>query len=150
MVAIARRDPALLRLRARLFFGVAVVCSFCGAPRRANSLFEAASALLPGWLSPVRSLALLHARRRDVAASLAAFRRALDIDRAELEADGHALSVMATTFLRRAEAVERAGHVDIARGLVDEALSYDLRRAAAEVRMALSERRETHLAQERA
>ena len=55
---------------------------------------------------------------------------------------------MATTFLRRAEAVEREGRVDIARGLVDEALSYDLRRAGAEVRMALSERRKTHLAEE--
>jgi HEAT repeat protein len=150
MVAIARaRDPALLRLRARVYFGVAVVLALCGSRRRASSLFEAASALLPGWLAPVRSLALLHARRRDVAASLSAFRRALDIDRAELEADSHAVSVLATTFLRRAEAVERAGQVDIARGLIDEALSYDLRRASAEIRMALSERRETHLAQER-
>ncbi|HET8933756.1 MAG TPA: HEAT repeat domain-containing protein [Polyangiales bacterium] len=149
MVAIARtRDPALLRLRARVFYGVAVMCSLCGAARRANSFFEAASALLPGWLAPVRALALLHARRRDIAAALAAFRRALDIDREELEADAHAVSVMATTFLRRAEAVEREGRVDIARGLVDEALSYDLRRAGAEVRMALSERRQTHLAEE--
>jgi hypothetical protein len=45
--------------------------------------------------------------------------------------------------------VEREGGIDIARGLIDEALSYDLRRASAEVRMALSERRQTHLAQER-
>ena len=150
MVAIARaRDPALLRLRARVYFGVAVVLALCGSRRRASSLFEAASALLPGWLAPVRSLALLHARRKDVAAALSAFRRALDIDRAALEADVHAVSVMATTFLRRAEAVERAGQLDIARGLIEEALSYDLRRAGAEVRMALSERRETHLAQER-
>jgi HEAT repeat protein len=150
MVAMARaRDPALLRLRARVYFGVAVVLALCGSRRRASSLFEAASALLPGWLAPVRSLALLLARRRDVAASLSAFRRALDIDRAQLEADSHAVSVLATTFLRRAEAVERAGQVDIARGLIDEALSYDLRRASAEIRMALSERRETHLAQER-
>jgi HEAT repeat protein len=149
MVAIARaRDPALLRLRARVFYGVAVVMALCGSRRRSSSLFEAASALLPGWLAPVRSLALLHARRRDVAASLAAFRRALDIDRSQLEADSHAVSVMATTFLRRAETVEREGRTDIARGLIDEALSYDLRRAGAEVRMALSERRETHLAQE--
>jgi HEAT repeat protein len=150
MVAIARRDPALLRLRARVYYSVALVCSLCGAIRRANSLFEAASALLPGWLAPVRSLALLHARRKDMAASLAAFRRALDIDRAELEADAHAVSVMATTYLRRAESVAREGQVDIARGLVDEVLSYDLRRAGADVRLALSERRETHLAQESA
>lgn len=150
MIAIARaRDPALLRLRARLFYGAALLCSLVGATRRATSLHEAAAALRPDWLSPVRHLALLHARRRDVAAALAAFRRALDINRAELEADSHAVSVMATTFLRRAESVERDGRVDIARGLVDEALSYDLRRASAEVRLALSERRTTHLAQER-
>lgn len=150
MVAIARaRDPALLRLRARLFYGFAVLSALCGAARRANSLFEAASALLPGWLAPVRALALLHARRGDVAAALAAFRRALDIDREALEADASALSVMATTFLRRAEAVEREGRVDIARGLVDEALSYDLRLAGPEVRMALRERRHTHQTEER-
>lgn len=147
MVAIARaKDPALLRLRARVYYGLALVLALCGSRRRASSLFEAASALLPGWLAPVRSLALLHARSRDVAASLSAFRRALDIDRAELEADAHAVNVMATTFLRRAEAVERAGQIDIARGLIEEALSYDLRRAGAEIRMALSERRDTHLA----
>ena len=149
MVAIARtRDPALLRLRALLFYSLALFCLVFGARRRANSLFEAAAALRPGWLSPVRSLALLHARRRDVASALAAFRRALDIDRAALEADPHAISVLAMTFLRRAEAVEREGRLDIARSLVDEALSYDLRRASAQARLALSERREAHNARE--
>lgn len=150
MVAMARRDPALLRLRARAYFALAVMLAVCGSRRRASSLFEAAAALLPGWLAPVRSLALLHARRHDVAGALAAFRRALDIDHGALEADPRAVSAMATTFLRRAEAVEREGRSDIALGLIDEALSYDLRRAGAEVRLALSERRENHLAQERA
>jgi HEAT repeat protein len=150
MVALARaNDPALLRVRARIYYGLALLCSLCGAARRASSLFEAAAVLRPAWLAPVRSVALLHARRNDMAASLAAFRRALDIDRAQLEADSHAVSIMATTFLRRAEAVEREGRVDIAQGLVDEALSYDLRRAAAEVRLALNERRDSHSAQER-
>jgi tetratricopeptide (TPR) repeat protein len=149
MVAIARtRDPALLRLRALLYHGLAVFCLVFGASGRANSLFEAAAALRAGWLSPVRSLALLHARRRDVASSLAAFRRALDIDRAALEADPHAISVLAMTFLRRAEWMEREGRLDIARSLVDEALSYDLRRASAQARLALGERREAHSARE--
>jgi len=149
MVAIARtRDPALLRLRALLYHGLAVLCRMFGAARRANSLFEAAAALRPGWLAPVVSLALLHAARRDVAAALAAFRRALDIDRAALEADGHAISVLAMTFLRRAEAVEREGRLEIARSLVDEALSYDLRRASVQARLALSERRESHSARQ--
>lgn len=149
MVDMARtRDPALLRLRARLYHGLAVLCRMFGADRRASSLLEAAAALRPGWLSPVLSLALLHARRRDVGMALSAFRRALDIDRSALEADAHAISVLAVTFLRRAEAVEREGQRDIARSLVEEALSYDLRLASAQARLALGERREAHSATE--
>lgn len=145
MLASARTpDPALHRVRGVLFYGFGYLCLVCAAVRRAISSFEAAAALRPGWLAPVLALALLHARRRDVAAALSAFRRALDIDRAALEADEHAISVLAMTFLRRAQAVEREGRLLIARGLVEEALSYDLRRASAQVRLALSERREAH------
>jgi hypothetical protein len=52
--------------------------------------------------------------------------------------------MLAMTYLRRAEAVEREGRLLIARGLVEEALSYDLRRASAEARLALGERHEAH------
>jgi tetratricopeptide (TPR) repeat protein len=150
MVVSAReRDPALLRARSRLYFGLAYLCLLFGARRRGTALFEAAAALRPGWLAPVRALALLHARLRDVAAALSAFRRALDIDRAAVESDEHAISVLATTFLRRAEDVEREGRVVVARGLVEEALSYDLRRASAQARLALTERRAAHSARER-
>ncbi|MEY4575360.1 MAG: hypothetical protein RL701_63, partial [Pseudomonadota bacterium] len=146
IVSARARDPAWLRLRGLLYYGLSYVCLMFGAVRRATSLFEAAAALRPGWLAPVLAVALLHARRRDVAAALSAFRRALDIDRAALEADEHAISVLAMTFLRRAEAVEREGRVLIARGLVEEALSYDLRRASTQARLALSERRDAHAA----
>jgi len=140
------RDPALLRARGLLYYGLAYLCLMFAAVRRASVLFEAAAALRPGWLAPVLALAFLHARRRDVPAALSAFRRALDIDRAALEADERAINLLAMTFLRRAEAVEREGRVWIARGLVEEALSYDLRRASAQTRLALSERREAHTA----
>lgn len=137
-------DPALLRMRGLLYYSLGNLCLMFAAVRRAIRSFEAAATLRPGWLAPVLALALLHARRRDVAAALSAFRRALDIDRAALEADERAISVLAMTFLRRAQAVEREGRLLIARGLVEEALSYDLRRASAQVRLALSERREAH------
>jgi hypothetical protein len=150
MVARVRtRDPALLRIRARLFHSLAYLCLLVAMSRRAASLFEAAAALRPDWMPPVLALALLHVRNRNVAPALAAFRRALDIDRAELENDAHAISALAKTFLRRAEAMEREGRLDIARGLIEEALSYDLRQSNAEVRLALSERREAHRARER-
>jgi HEAT repeat protein len=146
---VRSQDPALLRARARLYHMFAHVCLLFAAARRAASLFEAAAALRSGWLAPVLALALLHVHRQAVAPALAAFRRALDIDRASLERDPNAISALAKTFLRRAEAMEREGRLDIARGLVEEALSYDLRRADPEVRLALGERREAHRARQR-
>jgi HEAT repeat protein len=146
---VRSQDPALLRVRARLYHVFAHACLLFAAARRAGALFEAAAALRSGWLPPVLSLALLHVRRNAVAPALAAFRRALDIDRAALERDPDAISALAKTFLRRAEAMEREGRLDIARGLVEEALSYDLRKADPEVRLALAERREAHRARQR-
>jgi tetratricopeptide (TPR) repeat protein len=150
MVARVRtRDPALVRARARLYHGFAFLWLLVGAVRRAAARFEAAAALRPGWMPPVLALALLHARLQDVAQALAAFRRALDIDRAELEADTAAITALAKAFLRRAEAMEREGRLDIARGLIEEVLSYDLRRVNAEIRLALGERRNAHRMRER-
>jgi tetratricopeptide (TPR) repeat protein len=150
MVARVRtRDPAMVRARARLYHGFAYLWLLVGAVRRAAARFEAAAALRPGWIPPVLALALLHARLHDIAQALAAFRRALDIDRAEIEADTAAITALAQAFLRRAEAMEREGRLDIARGLIEEVLSYDLRRASAEVRLALGERRNAHRMRER-
>ena len=150
MVARVRtRDPAWVRARARLYHGAAYVWLVLGAVRRAAARFEAAAVLRPGWMPPVLALAMLHARSQDVAQALAAFRRALDIDRAMVEVDAHAVTALAKAFLRRAEAMEREGRLDIARGLIEEALSYDLRRARAEIRLALTERRDAHRMRER-
>jgi HEAT repeat protein len=149
LARVRTRDPALVRARARLYNGFAYLWLLFGAVQRAVARFEAAAALRPGWLAPVLALALLYARLHQNASALSAFRRALDIDRAELEADSGAVTAMATTFLRRAEAMEREGRHDIARGLIEEALSYDLRRARPEVRLGLTERREAHRMRER-
>jgi tetratricopeptide (TPR) repeat protein len=100
-------------------------------------------------MAPVLALALLYARLGQIPQALAAFRRAVDIDRYELESDGHAITALAQTYLRRAEAMEREGRVDIARSLVEEVLGYDLRKAMPEVRFALQERLELQIARER-
>jgi tetratricopeptide (TPR) repeat protein len=149
LARVRTRDPAIVRARARLYNGFAYIWLLFGAVQRAVARFEAAAALRPGWLAPVLALALLYARLQQNASALSAFRRALDIDRAELEADSGAVTALATTFLRRAEAMEREGRLDIARGLIEEALSYDLRRARPEVRLGLTERREAHRMRER-
>lgn len=150
MVAHARaRDPATVRVRARLYHVFAYAWLVFGATLRAIARFEAAAALRPDWLAPVLALALLYARRGETPQALAAFRRAVDIDRYQLEGDGHAITALAQTFLRRAEAMEREGRLDIARSLIEEVLGYDLRKAAAEVRFALQERLELQIARER-
>jgi tetratricopeptide (TPR) repeat protein len=150
MVARARaRDPTLVRVRARLYHLFAYFWLVFGAPLRAIARFEAASALRPGWSAPLLALALLYSRRGQIPQALAAFRRAVDVDRDQIEGDGHAITTLAQTFLRRAEAMEQEGRLDIARSLVEEVLRYDLRRAAAEVRLALQERLELQVARER-
>lgn len=150
MVARARtRDPATVRVRARLYHLFAYLWLVCGATLRAIARFEAAAALRPEWNAPVLALALLYARNGQIPQALAAFRRAVDIDRSELESDGHAITALAQTFLRRAEAMEREGRLDIARSLVEEVLGYDLRKAVPEVRFALQERLELQAARER-
>lgn len=150
MVARARtRDPATVRVRARLYHVFAYLWLVCGATLRAIARFEAAAALRPEWNAPVLALALLYARAGQIPQALAAFRRAVDIDRYELESDGHAITALAQTFLRRAEAMEREGRLDIAHSLVEEVLGYDLRKAVPEVRFALQERLELQIARER-
>ena len=52
------------------------------------------------------------------------------------------IGVLARVFLRRAEEVEKGGRVDIARGLVEEVLTLDLRRVPSELRFELTRRQE--------
>jgi tetratricopeptide (TPR) repeat protein len=101
---------------------------------------ERATALRPGWAGPHLVMAMAHARRRQHAQALTAFRRALEIDPARVER--HPLAIRAATrcFLRRAEQVAGDGRVDVARGLVAEALGLDLRRVDRALRFELERR----------
>jgi hypothetical protein len=50
------------------------------------------------------------------------------------------MQLLAQSFLQRAEVVAGAGRADVARGLLEEALALDLRRAPSNLRYALSHR----------
>jgi HEAT repeat protein len=150
MASLARSsDPASVRARARLHLFVGRLCVALGMRSQAIARFEAAAALRAGWVVPVVSIAMLRSRHDETALSLAAFRRAIEIDRSYVEAHGSVITAMAQAFLRRAEGVEREGRLEIARGLVEEILSHDLREASARVRFALRERKEAQEAQKR-
>ena len=69
------------------------------------------------------------ARGEQYALALPAFRRAIELDRPRIERNHILVRAMAKSFLHRAEQVEREGRDDIARGLVGEVLTLDLRRA---------------------
>ena len=83
-----------------------------------------------------------HARNERPGQALSAFRRALESDKTWVERNVFAIRTLVRIFLRRSEEVEKSGRVDIARGLVEEALSLDLRRVPGELRFELSRRQE--------
>jgi tetratricopeptide (TPR) repeat protein len=137
---VRRRDPAVVRMRARWNVAIAQIWLALGSPARAVARLEAAAIMQPEWAGPVVAMATLHARTGEHAQALTSFRRALEIDRHAVERSSHAVALAAQAFLRRAETVATAGRADIARGLLEEALALDLRKAPSELRFALSER----------
>jgi tetratricopeptide (TPR) repeat protein len=138
----ASRDPAIVRFRSWFDFAMANFWLVLGAATRAIARLEQAATRRPGWAAPLAALALHHARHDRSAQALGAFRRALDADRRWVERQTFVVRPLARAFLRRAEEVERAGRLDIARGLVDEALALDLRRVQTELRFELGRRQE--------
>jgi len=141
MAALAkRRYPATVRASARWCIFAAYLWRAVGATTKAIGRFEQAAALRPDWVVPVLCVAMVHAHREDHAQALAAFRRALEIDRDHVEHHPAELRTLAQAFLRRAEAVEGNGRADIARGLLEEALALDLRKAPSGLRFALAQR----------
>lgn len=102
---------------------------------------ERAAQLRPDWARPWVAIAMSHARRSLHAKALAAFRRAIEIDRRLVERNPIFVRALAQCFLRRAEQVEREGRRDVARGLLGEVLDLDLRRAPSAVRFELQRRR---------
>ncbi len=140
---VKRKDPAAVRFRARWCQLVGYLWLSLGATGAAITRFEAAAALRPDWVAPVLQAANIYARRKESSQALSAFRRALEIDRDAVEDSPGAVRLLAQSFLRRAEAMDRDGREDIARGLLEEALSLDLRQAPSGLRFALSERLDT-------
>jgi HEAT repeat protein len=103
----------------------------------ANARFESAAARRDAWAIPLIGIGMAFARREQYALALPAFRRAIEIDRPRIERSPILVRAMAKSFLRRAEQVEREGRDDVARGLVGEVLTLDLRRAPGTVRFEL-------------
>ncbi len=99
--------------------------------------FESAAARRDDWAAPLIGIGMAFARREQYALALPAFRRAIEVDRLRIERNPILVRAMAKTFLHRAEQVEREGRDDVARGLVGEVLTLDLRRAPGTVRFEL-------------
>jgi hypothetical protein len=99
--------------------------------------FESGAARRKGWAVPLIGIGMAFARREQYALALPAFRRAIEIDRPRIERNPILVRAMAKSFLHRAEQVEREGREDVARGLVGEVLTLDLRRAPGTVRFEL-------------
>lgn len=111
-----------------------------GGLQRAVARFEAAAKRRAGWLPPLVAIGMAFASKDSHALALAAFRRAIDTDRVRVERNPLVVRALARCFLRRAEEMERDGRTDIARGLVGEVLSLDLRRAPSALRFELERR----------
>ena len=103
----------------------------------ANARFESAAARRHDWAVPLIGIGMAFARREQYALALPAFRRAIEVDRPRIERNPILVRAMAKSFLHRAEQVEREGRDDVARGLVGEVLTLDLRRAPGTVRFEL-------------
>ena len=99
--------------------------------------FESSAARRADWAVPLIGIGMAFARREQYALALPAFRRAIEVDRPRIERNPILVRAMAKSFLHRAEQVEREGRDDVARGLVGEVLTLDLRRAPGTVRFEL-------------
>ena len=134
------RDPALVRLRSWWDSLVGRPWLVLGALERAVARFEAAAARRPRWCAPLLAIGLAYARRDLDAQALGAFRRAIDVSRGEVERHPTVVRAVVRAFLRRADEMEHQGRRDIARGLLEEAMSIDLRRAGAAQRIEVDRR----------
>jgi hypothetical protein len=115
----------------------------------ANARFESAAARREGWATPLIGIGMAFARRGQFALALPAFRRAIEVDRPRIERNPILVRAMAKSFLHRAEQVEREGRDDVARGLVGEVLTLDLRRAPGTVRFELKRKHDVLSREER-
>jgi hypothetical protein len=142
-LAIASRAPFVTRMRAWWDYLIGEGWLAFGMIGSAIWRLERAALRRPGWARPPVLIAMTFVRRREHARALAAFRRAVEADRAFVEGHAPIALGLARTFLVRAEEVEREGRLDVALGLLTEALSLDLRRVPGAVRFELERRQES-------
>lgn len=135
-------EPFFVRFRAIRHYVVGRIYHMLGATERALLRFEAAASTRPGWAAPLVVAAMLHSSRDEHAQALALFRRAIDAERARVERNPLVMRALARSFLRRSEQVERDGRFAIARGLLDEVMALDLRRAPSSLRFEIGRRYE--------
>jgi tetratricopeptide (TPR) repeat protein len=140
---VVRRAPFATRVRAWWDYLVGEAWLAFGLLGRAVARLERAATRRPNWGRAPVLMAVTLARRHEHARALAAFRRAVEADRAFVERHADAIAALARTFLARAEEVEREGRHDVALGLLGEALSLDLRRAPGNLRFELERRQES-------
>lgn len=114
-----------------------------GSTPRALARFEAAVICWPDWSMPMIVAGMLYAARDDYAQALGLFRRALALSQSRIEKNPLVIRHVARCFLRRSEQVERDGRLAIARGLLDEVLTLDLRRVPSSLRFEIGRRHET-------
>jgi len=134
--------PMLVRVRGYRHYFLGRVWQLLGSQTRALASFEAAAACRPGWAAPLVVAGMLLAAHDDYAQALGLFRRAIDVERNRVERNPLVMRILARCFLRRAEQVERDGRVAIARGLLDEVMALDLRRAPSSLRFEIGRRHE--------
>ena len=134
---VKQRDRLGARVRGVRDFVIGHMWLLVGSLNRAIARFESAAVHRGGWAAPLIAIAMTFARRGQHALALPAFRRAIEIDRTRIERNPIFARTLASCFLRRAEQVEREGRDDVARGLVVEALTFDLRWAPSAVRFEL-------------
>ncbi len=139
----AKGQPFAVRLRALWHYGIGRTWQLLGAHLRALGRFERAVKIRPDWAVPMIVAGTIYAGRDDYAQALALFRRALELARRSVERNPLVIVHVARCFLRRSEQVERDGRIAIARGLLHEVLTLDLRRVPSSLRFEIGRRHET-------
>ncbi len=139
-------DPERPRLGGKRFaawrsFVIGHLWIALGATKAGLQRFERAAALRPGWYAPHIAMGMALSRVEQHSQALSAFRRAVEAERRRVERNPMVIRALARSFIARAEQVEREGRADVARGLVHEALSLDLRFASGPQRFELERRR---------
>ena len=124
-------------IHARFFHLIGLFFVLFFRRERAIAWFERAGSVDPSWLGPHARIGALHDARGEYAEALVAYRSAIQRSPARVEAHPMIMRGLTRSFLRRAEELLSEGKDEIARGLVEEALELDLRRAPSMIRFEL-------------